>query len=138
LKTVLLDTNIIIYALNELDSESKRAQEYINQHIAVLAVADQNINEALRVLTHPKYKRSLDVKTALEAVNRIADECIHISPNIETRPKFYELVREYNVSSNNIYDAYLVATALTNSIYEIVTHNVKDFQIYTELAVLEF
>lgn len=135
---ILLDTNIILYAINKSDKDCKKARNYINDNLPKLAVSDQNINEALRVLTHTKNKKPADIKTALKAVRRITDECTHITPNLETRDTFYRLVKKYKISSKNIFDTYLVATALTNSISHIVTSNVRDFKVFKEIYLVEF
>lgn len=134
---ILLDTNIIIYALNKLDPDCKKAKTFINKNLDVLVVADQNINEAVRILTHKKFKTSVDIKTAIKAVRKISDECTHITPNIYTRKMFFELVKKYKVTSNNIYDAYLTATAITNSVPQIATNNVSDFMIYDEIDIVK-
>ncbi len=135
---ILLDTNIIVYAINESDTDCERAREYINSNLPKLAIADQSVNEAIRILTHTKYKKAVNTRTALQAVRRISDECTHITPNIETRDTFYELVRKYKITSNDIYDTYLVATALTNAVTHIATNNVSDFKIYEEIKLEKF
>ncbi|MBD3365988.1 PIN domain-containing protein [candidate division WWE3 bacterium] len=135
---ILLDTNILIFSINENDLLNQQAREFINLHLPQLALADQNINEAIRVLTHEKYKKTASLKDAMEAVKRVSDLCIHISPNIYTREHFFRLLKKYKVTSNKIYDAYLVATALSNSIYKIATNNVKDFEVFEEMELVKF
>ncbi len=135
MREILLDTNILIYSLNEKDKDCAKAQQFINSNLDHLVVADQVVNEAVRILTHTKYPGHLDTTKAIKLVRVIADECTHVTPNLHTRELFYKLVKKYRITSNNVYDAYLVATALSNSVVDIVTSNVKDFNIFKELQV---
>jgi len=138
MKEILLDTNILIYTINESSLYHTKAKRFINNHLSALVVSDQTVNEALRILTHNKFARPLTSRQAMRAVKNISNECTHISPNLHTRNLFFDLVKKYNVTSNNIYDAYLAATALSNSISQIATNNAKDFKIFKEIKLVKF
>jgi len=89
--SMLIDSNIIIYALNSDSVKSNPAQSFLTENALTLIFAQQNT---------------------------------------------FELIKKYNVSGTEIFDAYLVATALSNNILTIVTDNVKYLSKYKEITVL--
>ena len=124
---MLIDTNILVYAINEDSPKNKTAQHFLVEQNN-LVLAHQNIFEALRVLTHPKFSHPMNPKDAQEAIFAISDACKIIYPNNKTHYLALELISKYNLVSNHIFDAYLAATAMSNNIMTIATDNIKDFQ----------
>ena len=133
---MLLDSNIIIYSINPTSPKQKRAQEFIQDNIENIVVAHQNINEALRVLTHPKFPFPMLPTKALKAVTNITDRIEIISPTLTSILTTLDLIKKYKVKGDKIFDTYLVATMLTNGITEIATDNVKDFSVFNEVKVV--
>ncbi|MBN1162790.1 type II toxin-antitoxin system VapC family toxin [Patescibacteria group bacterium] len=138
MKDILVDTDLLVYAINDSNElYNKKSRDFINDNVEYLVISDQNINEALRILTHPVFKKRLTVTKALNAVKKITDECTQIVPNISTRDTFYKLVKKYCIDSNRIYDAYLVATMLTNGVHLIATFDKKGFSCFDEVQIME-
>lgn len=132
---MLIDTNLIIYAINSASPKHARAKQFLLDEQNSLVVADQNILEAMRVLTHGKFAHPLSFFEADKAVNAIAQAATVISPTEETLPIALMLMRKYDRAANRIFDAYLVATMLTHGIKKIATDNDRDFTIYEEIRV---
>lgn len=128
---MLIDTNILIYAINEDSPKNKQAQSFLQENTSELIITHQNIFEALRVLTHPKYSHPMDPKVAQESISSIIDACTIIYPNYKTYPIAFELIKNNDLVGNRIFDAYLAATALSNGVESIATDNVKDFTKFT-------
>lgn len=101
-----------------------------------LLIAHQSINEALRILTHAKSPKRISQSLALTALESIASQFQIISPLPITISISLELVRKYQVESNQIFDAYLVATALSHDINTLVTDNVKHLGKFKEIKVI--
>lgn len=133
---VLVDSNIIIYSLTEKSPKIKASQEFISGNQSALSITHQVILESLRVLTHPKFKCPMNYKKALNAVWTIADALDIISPNSETILVAKELISKYELESNRVFDAYLVATALTNGIGTIATDDVRHFKKFRKIKVV--
>jgi len=133
---MLVDSNVIIYAINTASPKHKQAQQFIRSNTERLVLAHQNIFESLRVLTHTSYPHPLSTNIALNAVASIADALAVISPTIDTSYITLELIKKYRLSSNHIFDAYLVGTMLSNSITTIATDNIRDFKQYREIKVV--
>lgn len=125
---MLIDSNILIYAINSSSPKNKAAQKYLEENIDELVVAHQNIFETLRVITHPKFPSPMSSSKALVAVNEIVNVCRIISPDYKTHNIALEMIKKYNLSSDLVFDAYLTATAISNNVYSIATDNVKDFK----------
>lgn len=133
---MLIDSNILIYAINVDSPKHKKAQKFLKENIAVLNIAHQNILEAIRVLTHPKFPKPMKIKDAVTAVNAISQALQIILPNQSTFYLTIDLVQTYKLTGNRIFDAYLAATAMTNDIDTIATDNTNDFQKFSGLKIL--
>ena len=127
---MLIDTNLLVYAINADSPKNKLAQIFLQKYIDALVVAHQNIFEALRVLTHPKFSHPMRTTDAQDALFVIVDSCRIIYPNNTTHYVALELIKKNNLYGNHIFDAYLAATALTNNVTSIATDNEKDFKTF--------
>ncbi len=133
---MLLDSNLIVYAVNSSSPKQVESQEFIKSNIEELCLSHQNILESIRVLTHPKFSSPMDPVGASEAVWAIANSIRLITPNQESLFLFKELIDKYNLMGNKIFDVYLVATAMANEIFSVATDNVKDFKKFEEISVI--
>jgi predicted nucleic acid-binding protein len=133
---MLLDTNIIIYSLSSKSSKKEKAQRFILSKKNKLVIAHQNINEAIRLLTHPKTPKRISTKKAIRIVSNATSELKIITPKPTTLHTALILIKKYNIRSNQIFDAYLVATMITNSLSKIATDNEKDFKIFKGISVI--
>lgn len=132
---MLVDSNILVYAINSVSPKHKKAQKFLQDNLDNLELAHQNIFETLRVLTHPKFPNPMKPKDAIVALERIMEVCMIIHPDYRTHQIALELVKKYQISSDKIFDGYLVATALANGITEIATDNIKDLKRFKEMQV---
>ncbi len=133
---MLIDSNILIYAINVDSPKHKKAQEFLKQNLGSLEVAHQNILETIRVLTHRKFSKPMEPKSALTAIQAITQSCRLISPAQTTYYLWLELINRYALTGNRIFDAYLAATALSNGINILATDNVADFKKFKGLKVI--
>lgn len=133
---ILLDSNIIIYAINTSSPRHKAAREFIQSKVRNLAVAHQNITETIRVLTHAGYPHPMNVSASVAAVSSILKSCVVVHPNQDTLPVALDLIQRYTILGNHIFDAYLVATMLSNDITKIATDNARDFSRYSGIEVV--
>lgn len=133
---MLVDSNILIYAINRRSSKHTSAQNFLQNNKDNLEVAHQNILESLRVLTHPKFPFPMKIQDALKAINNIIKTCRVIYPEDKTYHITLLLIKENKPVSDQIFDAYLVATALSNGISTIATDNVRDFKKFKEIKII--
>lgn len=133
---MLIDSNILVYAINIDSAKYNRAKKFLRENSQNLHVAHQNILEALRVLTHKKFEHPIGIKKAIGALEGILRGCDIISPDNRTHKVALELIKRYELSSDQIFDAYLVATALCNDINIIATDNTKDLKKFAGIAII--
>ena len=133
---MLVDSNILIYAINRRSPKHTAAQIFLQNNISNLEVAHQNIFEALRVLTHPKFPSPMKIQDALKAIENILKSCRIICPNEQTHYITLLLIKTNTLISDQIFDAYLAATALSNGITTIATDNTRDFKKFKEIKLI--
>jgi toxin-antitoxin system PIN domain toxin len=135
--TYLIDSNVLIYAINEISPKHRRAQQFLQDNINNIAVAQQNILESVRVLTHSKFSNPMLHHEALEAVLAITDNAKLLTPNKTTYYLFMDLIDKYQLTGDKIFDAYLIATALSNGVNVVATDNIKDFKNVSEIKAID-
>ena len=133
---MLIDSNILIYAINTDSPKHKKSQQFLQENLRNLEIAHQNILEAIRVLTHQKFSKPMGLKMALAAIQAISKSCRIISPSQTTYYLWLELINEHALAGNRIFDAYLAATALSSGIDIIATDNVSDFKKFKGLKII--
>lgn len=133
---MLVDSNIVVYAINSTSPKHIKAQKFLQNNLDNLELAHQNIFETLRVLTHPKFPHPMKPRDAILALERIMEICMIVHPDYRTHQIALEMIKKYQISSDKIFDGYLVATALSNNIDTIVTDNVKDFRKIKEIKII--
>lgn len=133
---MLVDTNILVYAINRRSPKNKIAQIFLQNNIGNLEFTHQNILEALRVLTHPKFPSSMKVLRALKAIENIMKTCRIINPVEKTIYITLILIKRYKLVSDQVFDTYLAATALSNGITTIATDNIRDFKKFKEIKLI--
>lgn len=133
---MLVDTNILVYAINRRSPKNKIAQVFLQNNIGNLQITHQNILEALRVLTHPKFPSPMKINDALGAIEKILKACTVISPVEKTIYITLLLIKRNKCVSDQIFDLYLAATALSNEIVTIATDNVRDFKKFKEIKIV--
>jgi len=130
-----IDSNILIYSINISSPKHKKAQDFLKKNIGLFVVAQQNIFETLRVLTHPKFPSPMRSQDAIESVGRILKAGEVVTPDHKTYQIALELIKKYNLVSDKVFDAYLVATCLSSNVDTVAIDNVKDFKIYPQIQV---
>lgn len=133
---MLIDSNILIYAINLDSPKSKIAQTFLEENLGKLEITHQNILESIRVLTHPKFSNPMKIKACLKALASISESSHILYPDQRSYYIVLELMENYNLSGNRIFDAYLVAIMLSYGIKEIATDNERDFKKFEGIHVV--
>jgi toxin-antitoxin system PIN domain toxin len=135
-KTILVDSNVLVYAINNASPKHRAAQGFLQENIGNMAIAHQNIFESLRVLTHPKFQNPMTSAAAIAAINAISNHCRIFAPDYETHEIALALIKKHGLAGNKIFDAYLTATALSTGITSIATDNTQDFMPFKEVSLI--
>jgi len=141
--TYLIDSNIIVYAFNITSPYHQQAKEFMNRQVLTervdCCVAYQTIYEFYAIITDGKrVERPLDRKRALGIIELFisSNNLKKIFLQRTNLSNVLKIVRNYNITSQNIFDAVLVATMLDNRVTGIYTSNERHFNKFKFLEVI--
>lgn len=138
-KSIFIDTNILIYSNNKDSLLCKSAREKLNElkdNDNQLFISDQVIREYLVIITRPGIlEKPVSSEVATQDISRIEKEFCILFPSQAILNKLVELINKYKIKGKRIHDTAIVAIMLANGITDILTYNVKDFQIFSEITI---
>lgn len=142
LRTVCVDTNILVYAQNEDDPRHQMAKrvvdDILNEKVDGV-VTPQNILEFYAVVTDKKrVSRPLSSKKALATCNLLMNGSAFrvVFPTITTLVMWQRLMKKDGIGQA-VWDLFLAATLLSNGVTMLVTENVDDFTRVKGLNVVK-
>lgn len=136
---VLLDTNILVYAADEENAVFTKAKEIRDKAVSgelEACVSLQNLTEFYSAITSSKQvEKPLTPKEAKgEVVKYLSCPYLKkVDVKSSTISLLMDLAEKYAITKQSIYDTQLVATMIENDISKILTRNVDDFSIFTEI-----
>ena len=133
---LLIDTNILVYAIDEDSQFYTASRSVLQQKNKTLFTTSKNLTEFLTVITRSS-GYGLSSEIALNFLQKLIQQLEIIYPTPDSLAIFLELVTQYQPSGLKLHDFEIISIALANGISEIATFNKKDFQIITEITLLE-
>jgi predicted nucleic acid-binding protein len=138
----LLDTNILVYAADErspFHQATKVLREKGLRGDIPLCICPQVLNEFFAIVTDPK--RVSNPRTQIEARLEIekylySKNILKIHPGPEIIERTLDLLKQYEITKQEIFDLQLVATMLTNNVTRIYTYNHDDFSKFKQIEIL--
>jgi predicted nucleic acid-binding protein len=137
MSNLLLDTNVLVYAL-DVDSKYHKSSLalFLNKEHN-LATTSKNISELLVVLTRGPQVSLTPVK-ALEVVSNITSNIQIFYPNMNSNKIFYDLIQKYKPAGLKIHDFEIISIGIENGYKIIATFNTKDFKSIKEISLFTF
>ena len=133
---LLLDTNVLIYSIDEGSKYFKQANKIFTKQFE-LYTTSKNLSEFLAVITRiPKNPMSL--KDALLVVKDFSDALTVIYPDEDSFKIFIDLLKQYQPVGLHIHDYEIISIALSNKIQTIATFNEKDFEKVNDIELYTF
>lgn len=133
---LLLDTNVLIYSIDEGSKYFKQANKIFSQQLE-LYTTSKNLSEFLSVITRiPKNPMSL--KDALLVVQDFSDALTVIYPDDNSFKIFINLLKQYQPIGLHIHDYEIMSIALSNKLKTIATFNKKDFEKVNDIELYTF
>jgi len=129
---VLIDTNILIYGMDESSEFHKKSKEILTNNKFNLYITTKNISEYFAVCT----KLKIDKKIVLGFYNDIKENTITLYPNNKSIIKFEILFKKYFPVGNRVYDLEIVSVMLANNVKYLATFNTKDFENINEVTLV--
>lgn len=138
---ILFDTNILVYVHNRISPYHKIAYfletEVLKGKLSA-AISTQNILEFYSTVTNPQ---KLNLPLTLQEAGRVIRDylaspfqIIHPHSGDFDRALYFAIERK--IKGRKIFDLYLIATMLSNSVDTIYTVNDKDFEDFSEIKVV--
>lgn len=135
MNNVLLDTNILLYAIDEESKYFKSVQRLLNTDTINFFTTSKNISEFLSVITRIP-NSSISVEKALFILNDFQNSLRILYPTEESNVIFIDLLKKYTPNGLKIHDYEIVSIALSNKIKNIATINKKDFERIEEIKLV--
>ncbi|MBI2595993.1 PIN domain-containing protein [Candidatus Daviesbacteria bacterium] len=139
---VLFDTNILIYAQDPKSKFYSQAESLIKQVVdgqLVGVLSQQNLLEFYSVMTDSKrVTNPILPDNCLKLIQDLINSLfLVISPGTDALNVLSDICQKLNLKDGKIFDAYLVATMLSNKIFSILTANTKDFQNFPDIKIFD-
>ncbi len=138
----LLDTNVLVYGYYQQSPQHAASRTLLDQAQnagAGLCVVPQNLAEFYSIVTNPK--RVTQAKSSSEALDLVAE--ILALPGMTLLPvpldivaRWTQLIRQYPVTGQKVFDIQLVAMMLGNGVSKLYTYNIADFRNVTQVQAV--
>jgi predicted nucleic acid-binding protein len=127
---LVLDTNVLIYGINEDSEFFDRVREVLEDRQYSFYVTTKTISEFVSVLS--KLNRYDVIENELPS---ILNNYTIIYPNKKSTKIFQELVKKYRPRGNRVFDIEIVSIMLSKKLKNIFTFNTRDFISVAEINV---
>ncbi len=132
MNNILLDTNILVYAIDMDSVFHQRAKQVLIDENNGLYTTSKNISEYFAVCS----KKNVLPEVIWGFYEDIKQNTTILFPNVESLLLLEQLLKKYTPRGNRIYDVEIVSIALTNHITQIATVNIDDFRTITEIQIV--
>ena len=133
---ILVDTNILVYGIDEDSAFFKRARKILEQEKYQLVTTSKNLIEFLAVTTKIS-GYNLENDTALEIIEEILQGIEIVYPTQESMAIFLDLMNRYQPKGLKVHDFEIISIGLAHGIRDIATFNTKDFKSVKEISLTE-
>ncbi|MCL6583191.1 MAG: PIN domain-containing protein [bacterium] len=132
---ILVDTNILVYAIDEDSKFYYRSRELLLNSNHNLFTTSKNLSEFLTVVTRSSVT-FLPIEEALAAVGDFINVLTVLYPTEGSFAIFRELLRKYKSTGLKIHDFEIISIGLWNKIDQIATINYRDFDNIQEIKLI--
>ncbi len=135
MNNILIDTNLLIYAIDE-DSKYYNSVHMILDDVSNnLFTTSKNISEFISVITRYPGK-SISIKDALIVIKEFESIFTVLYPSEKSNLIFIDLLKKYSPHGLKIHDYEIISIALSYNIKCIATVNKKDFSGIKEIELV--
>ena len=131
---ILLDTNVLLYAMDKSSKYNKISINILENEEYKLFVSTKNIAEIFAVSSKKKINKEIILKFVNEIVLEI---CTLLYPDSKSFEKFKQIISDNNIIGNKVYDMEIASIIITNKLDAIATFNHKDFKNINEISILK-
>ena len=131
---ILVDTNILVYGIDEDSAFFKRARKILEEEKYQLVTTSKNLIEFLAVTTKIS-GYNLENDTALEIIEEILQGIEIVYPTQESMAIFLDLMTRYQPKGLKVHDFEIISIGLAHGVHEVATFNTKDFKSVNEIVL---
>lgn len=131
---LVLDTNILIYALDESSIFHDKSIEIIESPSFNRFITTKSITEYFAVCS----KLDIESEKVIAFYDEMERNISFLFPSKESLSIFTELIEKYKPRGNRIFDIEIVSVMLANEVKNLATFNIDDFKNITEINLLPF
>ncbi|MFQ5630345.1 MAG: type II toxin-antitoxin system VapC family toxin [bacterium] len=133
---VLVDTNILVYAIDERSKFKTKARNAIFHPDFDVFTTSKNLSEFLAVATRPS-NHTLPIDEAFAILDEFTDIFTILYPSTHSYSILKKLSLKYKPTGLLIHDFEIASIGLAAGITEIATFNRKDFQGIKEINLID-
>ncbi len=133
---VLIDTNILVYAIDRDSAFFQKARHLLQESGFSLVTTSKNLVEFLAVVTKPT-GYGLSNEVALDILADIIQGIEILYPTQESIAIFLELVNRYQPKGPRVHDIEIISIGLANNVFEVATFNTADFKSVREISLVD-
>lgn len=131
MNSVLIDSNVLIYALDSNSIYHHQSITILMSNELELYISTKNISEYFSVCSKLKIEDSIIWKFYEE----LKLNTILLFPDNQSVYLFENLLKKYKPTGNRIYDIEIVSIMIRHGINEIATFNLDDFKNIAEINI---
>lgn len=133
MSSILLDTNILIYALDRSSAFHKESVQIIENPDFDLYITTKVVSEYFAVCSRLELENSV----ILTFYNELRKNSSMVYPNSDSIELFEKMIQKYNPKGNRVYDIEIASVANAYNIDFIASFNVSDFERIDEITLLK-
>ncbi len=135
----MLDSNILVYAADSISPYHKESMKFRDQGAkgeVAACLCTTVLNEFHAIVTDPnRVENPLTYQQALKELNQYRKAFVIYYPTEEVLDELTNLLKKHEITSQKVFDSFIVATMLANGIKKIYTANQNDFEKFEEIEV---
>jgi predicted nucleic acid-binding protein len=139
-KRLFVDTNILIFATNELSEwhlPAERSLQEARQLGIDLIISSQVLREYLAAATRISIiGNGLPLPKILENVRIFRNEFIVVEDNPFVLDALIDIFQKVQVAGKQVHDANIVATMQVHGLKHLLTHNIADFSRFSSFIAV--
>ncbi len=138
--SVFIDTNVLVYATLAYSPLQQEAQQAIQTQVqvgATLWISRQIIREYLATLTRPQtFSLPVPIATLIKEITSFESQFQIAEDGPRVAERLLSLLTRLPTGGKQIYDANIVATMMIHGVTQILTHNTRDFNRYSQMITV--
>ena len=132
---IFIDTNILIYSIDEDSRFYSKSQAILFDSNFDLYTSSKNLSEFLAVVTRIPVN-PLSIENALTVINDFTDIFTILYPTESSFTFFRGMLQKYKPTGLKIHDLEIISIGLSNGINRMATFNTKDFEGIKEIDLI--